>query len=149
MHKIQIRFKRIEVVKVDLNRNLFDLLFSYDENDQEKQLQKRFLFDTDLPYMVENLVSEVKLKAKNDYSTKLMKELNDDNILVNFMHVVLEESEPGEAEVKLVNSIKKLISNVKNFKNVKSSNNYMDYMQDYTQLSKMKIDLWLKPLSKD
>ncbi len=141
MHKIQIRFKRIEVVKVDLNRNLFDLLFVYNENDEEKQLQKRFLFDTDLPYMVKHLVSEIKLNAKKDYSTKLMKELDDDNILVNFMHVVLEESEPGEAEAKLVNSIKRLISNVKSFKNVKSANNYMDYMQDYNQLGKMRLEL--------
>ncbi|MBI2673113.1 hypothetical protein HYX19_02535, partial [Candidatus Woesearchaeota archaeon] len=140
MHKIQIRFKRIEAIKVDTNRNFFDLLFVYDENDEERQVQKRFLFDTDLPYMVKHLVSEIKLKAKNDYSTKLMKELNDDNLLVNFMHVVLDESEIGEAETKLVNGIKRLRDSVRNFKNVKSANNYMDYMQNYSQLGRMRID---------
>ncbi|GEM_PF-2832280 len=141
MSKIKISFKRIEVIKVDVNRNFFDLLFVYSENDEEKQLQQRFLLDTDLPYIVKHLVSEIKLKAKNDYSTKLMKELNDDNILVNFMRVVLDESEIGEAETKLVNGIKRLRDGVRNFKNVKSANNYMDYMHRYSQLGKMVVDL--------
>ena len=141
MHKIKIRFKRIEVVKVDVNSNYFDLLFVYNENEKERQIQKRFLFDIDLPYMVHNLVSEIKLKAKKEYSTNLMRELEDDDILVNFMHVVLDESEQGEGELRLLNGIKKLKDNVRNFKSVKSANNYMDYMHNYTQLGRMKLEL--------
>lgn len=141
MPQIKISFKRIEVIKVDVNRNFFDLLFVYSENEEEKQLQMRFLLDTDLPYMVKHLVSEIKLKAKNNYSTKLMKELNDDNILVNFMHVTLDESEIGGAETKLVNGIKRLRDGVRNFKSVKSANNYMDYMHRYSQLGRMVVDL--------
>ena len=127
MQKILLKFKSIEA-KPEINKSNLRLFIRYEENGILKTSEKVLLADDSIEKFVPNFLRELKSSLKNKYSG------NSDDILEGFVNVVIDESDEGESEEKIVNGLKRLRERLRGFKSIKSADNYMNKFYDMSKL---------------
>lgn len=127
MQRVLLKFKSISA-KSDILKNSLKLAIYYDENNEQKIIEKSILADDSIDDFASRLIKELRTSIKNKYAK------NSDNLLDNFVTIVLDEDDVGEAEERIANGIKKLRDKVRGFKSVKSADNYMNKFFDVSKL---------------
>ena len=127
MQRVLLKFKSISA-KSDILKNSLRLTINYDENNIQSAVEKVILADDNVDDFVSKLVKELRSSIKSKHA------ITSENPLDNFVTVVLDEDDVGEAEEKIANGIKKLRDKVRGFKSVKSADNYMNKFFDVSML---------------
>jgi len=127
MQRVLLKFKSISA-KSDILKNSLRLTINYDENNIQSAVEKVILADDNVDDFVSKLVKELRSSIKSKHT------ITSENPLDNFVTVVLDEDDVGEAEEKIANGIKKLRDKVRGFKSVKSADNYMNRFFDVSRL---------------
>ena len=127
MQRVLLKFKSISA-KSDILKNSLRLTINYDENNIQSAVEKVILADDNVDDFVSKLVKELRSSIKSKHT------ITSENPLDNFVTVVLDEDDVGEAEEKIANGIKKLRDKVRGFKSVKSADNYMNKFFDVSML---------------
>src|SRR3989344_677939 len=127
MQRVLLKFKNISA-KPDILKNSLRLTINYDENNIQSAVEKVILADDNVDDFVSKLVKELRSSIKSKHAA------TSENPLDNFVTVVLDEDDVGEAEEKIANGIKKLRDKVRGFKSVKSADNYMNKFFDVSML---------------
>lgn len=125
MQKVTLKFKRIEVAKVDTRNNALEMVFFYDENGREFKHSKNYLFDNDVDSFVNTLIHEVKTKAHERNAVIV----DDDDFLSFHLNVLMDESEPGSTKEKIANALRRFKDKVRSFHSISKSDGYMEHYQ--------------------
>lgn len=135
MEKLTLKFKRIEVTRVDTRNNVLEMLFYYDENGAEKSYRKNHPVDEDVDTFVNRMIHEVKAKAHERHAVVV----DDDDFLSYHLNVLIDEKEPGITRDKIANAIRRFKDKVRSFRSMKSSEGYMTHYHELIGL-KANID---------
>ncbi|MFH1066002.1 MAG: hypothetical protein V1734_05850 [Nanoarchaeota archaeon] len=122
MEKVTLKFRRIEVTKVDTRENVLEMAFFYDENGRDFKHAKNYPLDADVDSFVNTLIHEVKTKSHERHAVIV----DDDDFLSYHLNVLLDENEPGLTKDKIANAIRRFKDKVRSFRSLKKSDGYID-----------------------
>lgn len=125
MEKVVLKFKRIEVNKVDTRNNVLQMSFFFDENGVEMKYSKNCPMEQDVDNFVNTLINEVKAQAHERHAVIV----DDDDFLSYHLNVVMDEAEPGLTKDKLANAIRRFKDKVRGFRSISKSDGYMEHYQ--------------------
>jgi hypothetical protein len=125
MEKVTLKFKRIEVTKVDTRNNVLEMAFFYDENGKEFKHTKNYSLEADVDGFVNTLINEVKTKTHERNAVIV----DDDDFLSFHLNVLLDENEPGLTKDKIANAVRRFKDKIRGFRSLRSSENYIDHYQ--------------------
>ncbi|HII16200.1 MAG TPA: hypothetical protein HA362_07900 [Nanoarchaeota archaeon] len=134
MGKVILKFKRIEVGKVDTRNNVMELFFCFDENGREMKHRKSYPLDMDVDNFVNSLINEIKVKSHERNAVVV----DDDDFLSYHMNILIDEPEPGVAKDKIANALRRFKDKVRSFRNIRQSDNYITH---YNELVGLKADI--------
>jgi len=134
METIKLKFKKIEVDKVDIRNALLIMTFFYEENGKPRQLQKNYSLKEDVDTFVNKLISEI----KEDCCKRNAVLIDDDDFLSYHLNILLDENEEGVTKEKIANAIKRFKDKIRSFRNLRESESYI---QHYNELIGLKADL--------
>ncbi len=135
MEKLTLKFRRIEVTRVDTRGNVLEMLFFYDENGAGKSYRKSHPMVEDVDTFVNRLIHEVKARAYEQNAVMV----DDNDFLSYHLNVLIDEKEPGVTKDKIANAIRRFKDKVRSFRSMKSSEGYMTHYHELIGL-KASID---------
>lgn len=125
MEKVVLKFRRIEVNKVDTRENVLQMSFYFDENGTGMKYSKNYPLEQDVDNFVNTLIHEVKTKTHERHAVIV----DDDDFLSYHLNVLIDEAEPGLAKDKIANAIRRFKDKVRSFRSIRKSDGYMDHYQ--------------------
>jgi hypothetical protein len=125
MEKVTLKFKRIEVTKVDTRNNVLEMAFFYDENGKEYKHTKNYSLEADVDGFVNTLINEVKTKTHERNAVIV----DDDDFLSFHLNVLLDENEPGLTKDKIANAVRRFKDKIRSFRSITKSDGYIDHYQ--------------------
>lgn len=125
MEKVILKFKRIEVNKIDTRNDQMLMSFFFDENGTEMKHSKSYPMDQEVDNFVNTLINEVKTKAHERHAVIV----DDDDFLSYHLNVLIDEAEPGLSKDKIANAIRRFKDKVRSFRSIRKSDGYMDHYQ--------------------
>lgn len=125
MEKVVLKFKRIEVNKIDTRENVMHMSFYFDENGAEMKYSRNYPFEMDVDNFVSTLINEVKTKAHERHAVIV----DDDDFLSYHLNVLIDEAEPGLSKDKIANAIRRFKDKVRSFRSISKSDGYMEHYQ--------------------
>ncbi|MBS3095090.1 hypothetical protein J4231_00250 [Candidatus Woesearchaeota archaeon] len=128
MRRIVIKFRKIEA-KPDVNKSNLKLFIHYDENNIHKISEQLLLADEQIGQFVSRFMKGLRTSIKQNNSSS-----SSENFMDNFITIIVDEQEVGEAEENMVIALKKLRDKVRGFRSVKSADNYMNKFFDMSKL---------------
>ena len=131
MQVIKVRFKRVEVLKIDTMRNALHLNFIFDEGGVERSIKNVIdMRDDNTSSFIRGVYSEVRSSASQL--------LDSDDPWENLRSVVFVEKDNEDMEDRLSVAVKRLKDKIKNFRSNKTSDGYLNRWSDMKEL---KIEL--------
>lgn len=125
MEKVTLKFKRIEVTKVDTRNNVLEMAFFYGENGKEFKHTKNYSLEADVDGFVNTLMHEVKTKTHERNAVIV----DDDDFLSFHLNVLLDENEPGLTKDKIANAVRRFKDKIRSFRSITKSDGYIDHYQ--------------------
>ena len=123
MKMVKIRFEKIGINKIDIGHSMVNLAYTYWVDTKPNTIVKNFDLEKD---GVINFTKQLMSELKKGVKTKI--QVNQDELL-NTVTVTFDEREPGETEEKLIKTLERIRSEIKNFRRIKSSDNYFNAFQ--------------------
>ena len=130
MQVVKLKFRELELVKTDFLHDRIWITLHYEENKQERELEKIFDLDENIANFVKNLMNDVKQDAKKRYYAISQDEYE---FLSGIVNIVLEEHEPGFTEIRMIDAVRRLKDKIGFFRKVKSASNYMSSYHDLNE----------------
>ncbi|MDD4877752.1 MAG: hypothetical protein PHO02_01800 [Candidatus Nanoarchaeia archaeon] len=125
MEKVVLKFRRIEVARIDTRENVMHMLFYFDENGNPMKHSKNYSLEQDVDDFVNTLIHEVKTKAHERHAVVV----DDDDFLSYHLNVLIDEAEPGLSKDKIANAIRRFKDKVRSFRAIRKSDGYMEQYQ--------------------
>src|SRR3989344_6729085 len=135
MQTIRLKFKTLEIPKLDFKENIADLILIYEENGVENKFSRTYPLDKNPALFTQKIMQDIKTKTKEKYSV-LIEDTNE--IFSTYINIILDEKDEDETETKIVNALNRIKDKLKNLRTVKTSS---DYMRKYSEFSRMKVNL--------
>ena len=131
MQVVRVKFKRVEVLKIDTMHNALHLNFVFEEGGIERSVKKNIdLRDDNTSSFVRGVYSDI----RGSVSTAL----DSDDPWENLINVVFVEKNNEDMEDRLSVAVKRLKEKIKNFRTNKTSDGYLNRWSDMKEL---KIEL--------
>lgn len=131
MQVVKVKFKRVDVLKIDTMRNALNLNFVFEVNGFEQSIQKNIdLRDDDTAGFIKGLYSQI----RSSVSTSI----DSDDPWERMVNVVFIEKNNEDMEDRLSVAVKRLKEKIKNFRSNKSSDGYLNR---WTDMKELKIEL--------
>lgn len=131
MQVVKVRFKRIEVLKIDTKNNEMHLNFVFEQGGIEHSIKRVVdLRDDNTPSIVKGVYSDVR---------EALSSLTDtEDPWENLTSVVFVEKSNEDMEDRLSVAVKRLKDKIKNFRSNRTSDGYLNRWSDMKEL---KIEL--------
>lgn len=131
MQVVKVRFKRVEVTKIDTMHNELHLNFVFEEGVVERSVKKTIdLRDDNTSSFVRNVYSDIR--------NSVAANLDSDDPWESMVSVAFVEKDNEGMEDRLSVAVKRLKEKIKNFRSNRSSEGYLNRWSDMKEL---KIEL--------
>lgn len=134
MENIVLRFRKVEVIKVDLRNKALHLGFYYDEDEKPLYYKKIYELNEDVNSFVHKLISDLKRRCRNTNTMPV----DDLDFLNHYTNILIHNAGDGQAVEKIANAIKRFKDKVRN---LNTFGRHENYIQKYNEFIGLKANL--------
>jgi len=134
MENIILKFKRIEVVKVDLRNKALHLGVYYNEDEKQMYFKKIYDLRENVDTFVHKLISDIKRQCRKENTMPI----DDLDFLNHYTNILIHQRGDGQTIEKIANAIKRFKDKVRN---LNTFDRHESYIQRYNEFIGLKANL--------